>query len=221
METGKNIYSALKRNNVAVYSITFISAVVIITMSLITYNIYIESQKNLYAINETGNLVPLVKLSEKEDKIKQVKANLDYFVSLYYDLDGYTMKEKKEKIYWLVGSEPTAIMKDRDRKGYFNKFLSITGLIQHAKINQKSWKISGYDPPYTVNFEVIITVINGKTIDNYTSKVSVLLEETNRNYPYNPYGLLITKLSENLEKVKLENEYTEEKEQQEILNQNN
>ncbi|WP_395076787.1 hypothetical protein [Flavobacterium sp.] len=221
MEIGKNIYSGLKKNNVAVWCMTILCIVVVIASATTILIIYKESQRNLFAISEKGNLVPLVKLNEKEDKLKQVKANLDYFVSLYYDLDGYTMKDKKEKLLWLVGTEPTKIIKDRDRKGYFNKFLSISGLIQHATINQKSWKISGYDAPYTINFDVDIAVINGKTTENYTSNVTVIVEDANKNYPFNPYGLIITSLSDNLKKVEVENQYQEEEEKKEDNNQNN
>jgi hypothetical protein len=221
MEIGKSIYSSLKRNNIAVICIASLCIVVTSISCFTTFLIYKESQKNLFAIGEKGNLVPLVKLNEKEDKIKQLKANIDYFVSLYYDLDGYTMKEKKDKLYWLVGTQPTGIMKDRDRKGYFNKFLSITGLVQHASINQKSWKIGSYDAPYDVNFTVNISVINGTVIENYVSNVTVTVEETNRNYPYNPYGYIITRLSENLTKVIIDNQYNLEKEQLESNNQNN
>ncbi|WP_134344423.1 hypothetical protein [Flavobacterium psychrophilum] len=221
MEIGKSIYSSLKKNNIAVLSITALCIIVTSIACLTSFLIYRESQKNLFAIGDKGNLVPLVKLNDKEDKLKQVKANLDYFVSLYYDLDGYTMKEKKEKLYWLMGTQPTTIMKDRDRKGYFNNFLSITGLVQHASINQKSWKISGYDAPYDISFDVNISVINGTTTENYISNVTVTLEETNRNYPYNPYGFILTKLSENLTKIVIENKYDNDKEQVELNNQNN
>lgn len=221
MEIGKNVYSALRRNNITVLSLTVLCIIVCSSSCFTTFLIYKESQKNLFAIGEKGELVPLVKLDEKKDKLKQVKANLDYFVSLYYDLDGYTMKEKKEKVYWLVGSQPTVIIKDRDRKGYFNTFLSITGLIQHATIDQKSWKISGYDAPYTIQFDVNISVINGESVENYISNVTVTVEDTNRNYPYNPYGLLITKFAENLTKVKIENAYKNEQEKIELNNQNN
>lgn len=221
METGKNIYASLRKNNIAVITTGVVALLSIFLSMAFAYFIYKQSQKNIYAISETGNLIPLVKLTEKEDDIKQVKANLDYFVSLYYQLDGFTMKDKKEKVYWLVGEQPIKIIKDRDKKGYFNKFLSVTGLVQYASINQKSWKVSGYDAPYNVSFEVDIVVVNGGVTDYYTNKVSVELIQTNRNYPYNPYGLLITKLSENLTKRIVENEYKEEQEQIESTNQNN
>lgn len=221
MEIGKNIYSSLKKNNIAVLCISAVCIIVTGISSVTTFLIYRESQKNLFAIGDKGNLVPLVKLNEKEDKLKQVRANLDHFVSLYYDIDGYTMREKKEKVFWLVGSQPTEIIKDRDRKGYFNEFMSISGLIQHASINQKSWKISGYDAPYDIGFTVNISRINGTTINNYVCNVSVTLEETNRNYPLNPYGLIITKLAEDMTKVVIENKYKEEEEKIEDNNQNN
>ena len=72
---------------------------------------------------------------------------------------------------WLVGKQPTSIIKDRDKKGYFNTFLSVTGLTQHAEINQKSWKLQSYDSPYTLSFSVIIVRINGETKEYYNCDV--------------------------------------------------
>jgi hypothetical protein len=220
MKIGNNIYTVLKKNNTAVWAITLVCLVVSSLSSFMTYKIYKESQQNLFAIGTKGDLVPLVKLDEKKDRIKQVQGNLDYFVSLYYDLDGFTMKEKKEKVYWLLGQQPTVIMKDRNRKGYFDKFLSISGLVQHANIEQDSWRISSYDAPYEVSFIVDIVAINGDTKEYYKCEVKTTLEESKRNYPYNPYGLLITKLSESLTKVVIQNKYEDDKKAIELTNQN-
>lgn len=220
MKVGNDIYSILKKNNTAVWAVT-ITCIIISSVSLfMTFKIYKESQKNIYAITDKGIMVPLKKLDEKKDRLKEVQANLDYFVSLYYDLDGYTMKEKKEKILWLVGKQPTSIIKDRDKKGYFNTFLSVTGLTQHAEINQKSWKLQSYDSPYTLSFSVIIVRINGETKEYYNCDVIVTLEDVNRNYPYNPYGLIITNLSESLTKIESQESTDTNKENSEITNQN-
>lgn len=220
MKAGNDIYNILKKNNTTVW-ITVASATLISIASLfMALSVYKQSQKNIYAINTNGEMVPLKRLEEKEDRLKEIQANLDYFVSLYYDLDGYTMKGKKEKVLWLVGKQPTEIIKDRDKKGYFNTFLSITGLVQHAEINQKSWKFSSYDAPYTVKFSTTIVRINEKSKEYYNCDLIVTLEEVNRNYPYNPYGLLITSLSENLTKIKSEEEVLISKENDGIINQN-
>ena len=221
MKIGNDIYSLFKKNNTAVIIISSFCFFVTAIALLFAYQVYKQSQSNIYSINQSGELVPLVKLEEKKDQLKIIQANLDYFVSLYYDIDGYTMKDKKEKVFWLVGEKPTEIIKDRDRKGYFNTFLSITGLVQHAKINQDSWQFNSYDAPYTVAFSVDIVRINGKTKQFYKCDVTATLEKTNRNYPYNPYGLIITNLSENLSKVEKYDSYEQEQKQTENNNQNN
>jgi hypothetical protein len=202
MKLGKDIHSILKRNNLTVWLVLLFSIVTVIGSFIFSFSVYKNSQTNLYAITENGILVPLKKLDEKRDKLKQVKANLDYFTSLYYDLDGYTMKEKKERLFWLLGKQPTEVIKDRDKKGYFNTFLSINGLIQHSFIKQDSWKILNIDEPYRISFSVSIVRINGEAKTFYNCDVIASLAEVSRNYPYNPYGLLITGLSENLTKVK-------------------
>jgi hypothetical protein len=220
MKIGNDIYTILKRNNTIVWAMALVTVIVSCFSLFVIFKVYRESQQNMFAINDKGALVPLVKLDEKKDRLKQVQANMDYFISLYYDLDGYTMKEKKEKIMWLVGNKPTAIIKDRDKKGYFNTFLSITGLVQHAEIQQNSWKISSYDAPYDVSFVVHIVRINGEAKEFYTSTITATLEEVNKNYPYNPYGLIITKLSENITRLDPKVQKEEEQINAEAINQN-
>lgn len=220
MKIGNDIYTILKRNNTIVWAMALVTIIVSCFSLFVIFKVYRESQQNMFAINDKGALVPLVKLDEKKDRLKQVQANMDYFISLYYDLDGYTMKEKKEKIMWLVGNKPTAIIKDRDKKGYFNTFLSITGLVQHAEIQQNSWKISSYDAPYDVSFVVHIVRINGEAKEFYTSTITATLEEVNKNYPYNPYGLIITKLSENITRLDPKVQKEEEQINAEAINQN-
>ena len=220
MKIGNDIYTILKRNNTIVWAMALVCVVISSFSLFMIFKIYRESQQNMFAINDKGALVPLIKLDEKRDRIKQVKANMDYFVSLYYDLDGYTMKEKKERIMWLVGNKPTEIIKDRDKKGYFNTFLSITGLVQHSEIQQNSWKIMSYDAPYDVTFQVQIVRINGETKEFYTSTITATLEEVSKNYPYNPYGLLITKLSENITRLDPKVQKEEEIINENAINQN-
>lgn len=221
MKVGNDIYTILKRNNTAVWAICLICIVITSGALFMSYSVYKESQKNIFAINDKGELVPLVKLDNKKDKLRQIQANLDYFVSLYYNLDGYTMKDKKEKVLWLVGKQPMVIIKDRDKKGYFNIFLSITGLQQYAKIDQNSWQFSSYDQPYNVSFVVDIVRVNGESKEYYKCEVSTTIEEVNRNYPYNPYGFILTNFSEKLTRSETPDTYKEEQKSIQDNNQNN
>lgn len=96
MKIGDNLYSMLKKNNLRVWLLSGITIVTIIGSFIFSFMIFKNSQQNLFGITEKGVLVPLERLDIKRDKLKIVKSNLDYFVSLYYDLDGFTMKEKKK-----------------------------------------------------------------------------------------------------------------------------
>lgn len=201
MKIEENIYSMFKKNNLIVWLLMGLTTIVILGSFTFCFVVYKQSQQNLFAITEKGVLVPLEKLDSKRDRIKQVQANLSYFVSLYYDLDGFTMRDKKESLFWLLDAQPTQLVKDRDKKGYFNTFLSINGLVQHAIIDQSSWKLYSIDDPYKLSFNVTIIRINNGSETYYTSEVIVSLKNVNINYPYNPYGLLITQLSENLTQI--------------------
>jgi len=195
---GNNIYQAIKKNNTAVWAMAVFSLAISSVSLFLVAKAYDNTRQNLYAISDTGAMVPLKRLDQKKDRLKQVMANMDYFVSLYYDLDGYTIADKKEKVFWLVGDQPTTIIKDRDNKGYFNSFLSITGMSQHAKIIPSSFSFSGYDAPYDVTFTVNLVRTNGNNQQYYKVDVKATLDNVNINYPYNPYGLIITYLSESL-----------------------
>ncbi len=201
MDLGKNIYANLRRNNLIVISLIVFVTVVVFSAFYFAMQVNYDAKENIYAITERGLLVPLKRLEQKEDKIKQVKANCDLFINYYYDLDGYTMKDKKEKLLWLVGKQPTSIIQDRDNKGYFNSFLAINGLVQHAQILQNTWKWTSIDEPYQVSFDVIIVRINEEKKNYYKSSVELKIVKVDRNYPYNPYGLLITQLKESYKKL--------------------
>ena len=157
----------------------------------------------------------------KEANLIQAKANIEYFVQLYYTLDAYSMKQKRERVLWLVGEQPKAIIRDRAKKGYFDEFLSIAGLTQNAEILQHTLKIND-EAPYQASFVVRIQRINGGIVENYNNNITLTMDRVNRNYPYNPYGLLITQFSENLTRAEIKK--TEEdldlKQSEEAINQN-
>lgn len=98
-----------------------------------------------------------------------------------------TDEKKRERVYWLVGEQPTKVIKDRASKGYFDLFMTMQGLKQSAYILQNTLQLSN-QPPYNASFVVRITRVNGDQEEYYNAKVNMTLVETNRNYPYNPYG---------------------------------
>ena len=218
---GEDFYTALRKNNRAVITIAIIAGLSIISAFAFAFMVYQNSTKNIYAINEKSELVPLKKRDLKDANLIQAKANIEYFVQLYYTLDAYSMKQKRERVLWLVGEQPKAIIRDRAKKGYFDEFLSIAGLTQNAEILQHTLKIND-EAPYQASFVVRIQRINGGIVENYNNNITLTMDRVNRNYPYNPYGLLITQFSENLTRAEIKK--TEEdldlKQSEEAINQN-
>ncbi|RNA63940.1 hypothetical protein D1631_00065 [Chryseobacterium nematophagum] len=199
---GKNIYSELKKNNRVVWGVVIVSIVSIISFLYLSLVVYSDSTTKIFTINDQGDMIPLSLVSAKTDKIKVIKANAEYFVKNFYDLDQYSLKEKKERTLWLVGDQPTKIIKDKDAKGYYSDFLSINGLIQKAEIISDSWEISNINDNPNVNFSVLVRRINGTNEDYFRADIQIRMTRVNINYPYNPFGLLITNFVESLSKVK-------------------
>lgn len=195
-----DFYAVLKKYNKTLWAVVIIGVVVIFASAYQVISVYQMSSNNIYGISESGNMVPLKKLENEEGKRIQAKADIEYFVSQYYDLDSYSMKRKRERVYWLVGEQPTKVIKDRASKGYFDLFMTMQGLKQSAYILQNTLQLSN-QPPYNASFVVRITRVNGDQEEYYNAKVNMTLVETNRNYPYNPYGFLITNFTEDLEKI--------------------
>lgn len=219
---GLDFYTVLKNNNKSVWAILFIASVCSIGSLIFSWKVYQQATHTAFAIDSKGELLPLKMLSEKEDRLIEAKANIEYFVSQYYSLDAYNMKAKRERVLWLVGKQPTEVIKDRASKGYFDSFLSLSGLTQNAQILQNTLQITK-TAPYEAKATVRIERVNGGVSEYYNCYIKLRMEEVNRNYPYNPYGLLITQFSENLEKLAIEKKEDVEKDIQisnDSINQN-
>lgn len=221
MKVGEDFFTVLKKNNTTVWVVGFVAILSVLGSLFFAFTVYRDSTNNIYSINEKGELIPLKKLDIQNADLIQAKANLELFVDQYYNLDAYSMKRKRERVLWLVGDQPTLIVKDRANKGYFDEFLSIAGLTQNAEILQQTLKISK-EAPYTAEFVVRIQRINGGVSEFYNSTIKLRMERVNRNFPYNPYGLLITQFSESLQKVDVKSDpaVQEIKASEEETNQN-
>lgn len=205
MKTGEDFFTVLKKNNTTVWVVGFVAILSVLGSLFFAFTVYKDSTNNIYSINEKGELIPLKKLEIQNADLIQAKANLELFVDQYYNLDAFSMKRKRERVLWLVGDQPTLIVKDRANKGYFDEFLSIAGLTQNAEILQQTLKINR-EAPYTAEFVVRIQRVNGGVSQFYNSTIKLKMERVNRNFPYNPYGLLITQFSESLQKVDIKSE---------------
>lgn len=201
LTVGKNIYSELRKNNRTVWGVVIVSIVAIISMLYFAIYVYNDAGNKLYTINNRGDLIPLSLVSEKNDKIKQVQGATEFFVRQFYDLDQYIINEKKENVLWLVGEQPTKIIKDKANKGYYSNFMTINGLVQKVEILNDTWNISNIDSNPNISVSLLVKRINGTNEEFFKADIELRMAKANINYPYNPFGFLITNFTEKLSKV--------------------
>ncbi|WP_424652916.1 hypothetical protein [Capnocytophaga sputigena] len=219
---GADFYTTLKRNNIAVLGVCAVAIVVIIGSFMLVASIASNYQQNVYAVDSKGDVIPLRLLHKEEDREIEIKANLDRFVDLYFDLDGFTIKKKLEKLLWVLDTKPSNTVKQQMNSGYFNDFTNIAGLQQKAYILGNTIRVTKKEP-YRATFRVRLQRINGDAVNYYNADVDCEMIEVSRNYPLNPYGLLITDFNVIIKKIEdiNEEEYTKEDEENDkMLNQN-
>ncbi|MDM1398865.1 hypothetical protein HX049_17115 [Myroides odoratimimus] len=197
---GNSLYKELNQNNKSVKLVVLVSVVVVVAVMVFAGFVYTQSLNRTYVMDAKGDLVPVSLLDKSIEREIQAKANLDLFVNYYFNLEGATMKSKQERLHWLIGEQPTQVIKDRANRGYFNDFLTYTELRQRGYILANTLRITD-KAPYIAEFVVRIERQNEKNITYYNSKVAVKMEVVNKNYPFNPYGFLITQISEEIKEV--------------------
>jgi hypothetical protein len=206
---GKNIYSELNKNSRAVWAVVIMAIISVFSAFAFAYNVYNEAGSKLYTVNNKGDLIPLSLVNKRSDKVKVIQSAVSYFITNLYDLDQFNAKERREKTLWLVGEQPTNILKDKDSKGYYSNFITYNGLIQHSEIISGSWNITNIDDSPHVQVEILVNRANGNTVDYYKSTLNLSLLSVNINYPYNPFGYLISNMQESFEKTKAPTEEEE------------
>lgn len=201
LTVGKDVYSELRKNNRTVWAVVLIALGAIAAMLYMSLYIYSDSTNKLYTVNNRGDLIPLSLVSEKKDKIKHIQGATEYFVRQFYDLDQYNIEEKKENVLWLVGEQPTKVIKDKANKGYYSNFLTLNGLVQKVQILNDTWNISNIEQNPNVAVSLLVKRINGSNEDFFKANITLRMAKSNINYPFNPYGFLITDFTEQLVKV--------------------
>jgi hypothetical protein len=140
-------------------------------------------------------------VDNQKDKIKVIQSSAEYFAKQLYELDQYNLKDRKEKLLWLVDKQPTEIIKDKERKNYYSNFLSINGLIQKVEVIPDSWEISQVDDNPAVAFTVNIKRVNGNNEEFFKGNIRLRMTKVHINYPFNPFGYLITNFEESLSRM--------------------
>ena len=190
----QNIYKVLRTNRFIVLTSVICSAVVCIISVVMVIKLHRESQNNAFVINEEGSIIPLKLVKQRENLKVEALAHLELFHRYFYGLNVNNYKNNIEKSLWLGNSSVSDIYQQKQAEGVFNRLLQYS-LVQ--KIISIDSQVDLQNQPYQFSTTTIFEINRGSVTDRYELKTAGQLLQVDRNFPYNPHGLLITDFFEN------------------------
>lgn len=198
----QNIYTVLKMNRLVVIAVIFFAFSTSIISGWIAYSINQKALNSAFAINTTGEVIPLKLVSQKENFKVEALAHLELFHNYFYNIDASNYKKNLEKALWLGNSSVDNLYRQKKADGVYNRLIQYSLVQKVLSINSV---VEEREEKYSFKTTTIFEINRGSVIDTYELVSSGNLITIDRNFPNNPHGLLITNYFENTLK-KLNNE---------------
>lgn len=198
----QNIYSVLKLNRfvvIAVVSCAFSSS---IFSGWMAFSINRKAMNSAFAVNTSGEVIPLKLVSQKENFKVEALAHLEMFHNYFYDIDASNYEKNLEKALWLGNSSVDNLYRQKKADGVYNRLIQYSLVQKVLSINSV---VAEQEENYSFRTVTIFEINRGSVIDTYELVSTGNLITVDRNFPNNPHGLLITDYFENTLK-KLDNE---------------
>lgn len=191
----KDIYKALRRNTTVVWGLVLAFIVSMIIMCVLMFRVYSYNMNHTLTLDKNGDVLPLTWI-ERDESIKiEMKHHIEMFLGYFYNYDRNNWKSQLDKALWLGDESIEKLFLNRESEGWFNEVNQL-GISQQIVFSTDSIKIYGNKEPFEFSVWATLILKYGpeKKYYHFTPSGYILL--VNRNYPYNPHGLLITKYAE-------------------------
>jgi len=191
--TYKNITDILRLNRfivLAVVSLCLLSS----GLSLgLLYHYQEKLLNSAFAIQSDGSVLPLELVDERENREVEALAHIDRFHRLFYGIDGTNYRAQLKKALWLGDASVDAIYRQKQSDGVYNRLLQFS---LRQEVVQVRIELDLDNEPYEFQVRIVFEVNRGTVTDRYQLDTSGKLVTVDRNFPYNPHGLLITNFFE-------------------------
>ena len=198
----QNIYTVLKLNRFVVIAVVLSAFFTSIFSGWIAYSIHLNALNSAFAVNTTGEVIPLKLVSQKENLMVEALAHLELFHKYFYNIDASNYEKNLEKALWLGDSSVDNLYRQKKSDGVYNRLLQYSLVQKVLSINSE---IEEQEGRYSFKTTTIFEINRGSVIDTYELVSTGDIITVDRNFPNNPHGLLITNYFENTLK-KLNNE---------------
>ncbi|MBW8200648.1 conjugal transfer protein TraK [Flagellimonas abyssi] len=203
----KNIQQQLRLNRWVVLSVVLVSGFVCIISVILVTRIHQKSLKSAFMIKDTGDVIPLKLIDQRDNLEVEALAHLEQFHRWFYGVDAANYEQHMEKALWLGNASVDALYRQKKADGFYNRLLQYSLVQQVERIDSK---IDITTEPYRFETRTVFHINRGSVTDTYELLTSGKLIPVDRNFPHNPHGLLITDFYENSLR-KLEKNETAEK----------
>lgn len=199
----QNIYAVLRLNRFVVLAVVLCAFSTSIFSGWMAYSIHQKALNSAFAVNTSGEVIPLKLVSRKENFKVEALAHLELFHHYFYNIDASNYEKNLEKALWLGNSSVDNLYRQKKSDGVYNRLIQYSLVQKVLTINSE---IKEQEGSYSFKTITIFEINRGSVIDTYELVSTGVLITVDRNFPNNPHGLLITNYFENtLKKLKNEN----------------
>jgi len=199
----QNIHSLFKINRLIVLSVVIMAFASSGFSGWMAYHIHKESLQNAFAIDNNGNVQPLLWEDKTYRLDVEALSHLERFHELFYGLDAAILEEHLEKVLWWGDSSVDELYKQKKSEGFYNRLLQYSLIQKVIEVDSKI-ELQGDVIPFSTRTR--FEVRRGEITDTYELITTGKLVQVERNFPHNPHGLLVTEFFEkSLKKLNDEN----------------
>lgn len=167
------------------------------------FSIYKKSLSSAFAIGTDGEVLPLRLVSQKENFKVEALSHLELFHTYFYSLDASNYQKNLDRALRLSDSSVDNLYRQKKAEGVYNRLLQYSLIQRTEKIDSE---INQSGEICSFKTTILITINRGDSTDSYELSTSGNIKVVDRNFPFNPHGLIITDFYENsLKKIQDEN----------------
>ncbi len=190
----KSIYEVLKLNRFVTVTVTVTALLTSTFSGVMVFRMYERAMESAFAVNTDGSVIPLKLVAQKENLEVEALSHLQRFHELFYGIDAGNYESNLEKALWLGNATVDNVYRQKRADGVYNRLLQYS-LVQKV-LSMKS-EISVVQEPYPFRTVTVFEIDRGGTVDRYELVTTGKLTVTDRHFPNNTHGLLITDFFEN------------------------
>lgn len=185
----RNIYQVLGLNRMVSISVSIGAFCACMFAAYLVYKMHRDVVEHAFAINTSGEVIPLAWKLRRENLEVEALAHLQLFHQYFYGLSPGSYEQNLEKALWLGNSSVDNVYRQKKADGVYNRIVQYA-LVQ--EIDTISSEVNLDSLPYPFQTRMVFRINRGSMEDTYELTTTGKLLPVERQFPKNAHGFLIT-----------------------------